>query len=98
QLTTPAFPYTTLFRSGHFGAALREKHVDLAPHAEAPRQVDARLHGEPDPRDERPGVGRLEVVEMRTRAVQIAVDRVAGAVHEELDRKSTRLNSSHEWI
>src|SRR3989449_882011 len=57
-------------RRGHFRAALREKHVDLAPHAEATRQGDARLHREPDPRDERPAVGRLEGVEMRTRAVR----------------------------
>src|SRR5512144_2631711 len=58
--------------------------VDLAAYAEAARQVNARLHREPDPRQQLARVRGLEVVEVGAGAVQVAVDGVAGAVYEPL--------------
>ena len=66
----------------HLGPRLVPVHVHLAPHAELPRQVDPRLDREAHARDQPPVVVGLVVVEVRTRAVQVAVDRVAGPVHE----------------
>ena len=57
-------------------------HVDLAPHPELARQVDARLHRETDAGHQPAVVVGLVVVEVRAGAVQVAVDRVAGPVHE----------------
>src|SRR5439155_23911149 len=59
-----------------------EEHVDLGPHPEPVREVDPRLDGESDARHEPPIIAGLEIVEVRTRPVQVAVDRVAGAMHE----------------
>src|SRR5437879_9923666 len=66
----------------HFGAGRIDVDVDLAAYAEALRQVDARLDREPDARHQRPRVLGLEVVNVRSRAVAIAVDRTPGAMHE----------------
>src|SRR5262245_1631702 len=63
-------------------ARLSQIHVYLTAHTEAARQINPRLHGKPDAGLQQSGVGRLEVVDMRPGAVQVAVDRVAGAMHE----------------
>src|SRR3989449_10697844 len=70
------FPYTTLFRSRV------DVHVDLAAHAEAVRQIDPRLDRETHARYERARVFRFEVVDVRPGAVQLAIDRMARAMHE----------------
>src|SRR2546422_8528802 len=97
----------------HLGALRVDVHVDLAAHAEAVRQIDPRLDRETHARYERARVFRFEVVDVRPGAVQIAIDRMARAMHEVVgepgvadhgacdviqDRKSTRLNSSHGYI
>src|SRR5256886_8228487 len=66
----------------HFGAGRIDVDVDLAAYAEALRQVDARLDREPDARHQGPRVLGLEVVDVRPRAVQIAVDRMPDASTE----------------
>src|SRR5204863_453483 len=68
----------------HLRTRLSQIDVDLAANAEPPREVDARLDRESHAGDQRPLVRRLEVVEVRTRAVQIAIDRVAGAMDEKV--------------
>src|SRR5207247_9592843 len=94
----PLFPYTTLFRSldplvlgfervlaqdGALGVV-----VELQVHP-VDRVVTATLGGSPDELAPQPGPRRLR------RRVDRDVDLLVGA-HP--DRKSTRLNSSHEWI
>src|SRR3954471_10884611 len=65
------------FRSGR-----AHEHVDLAPNPEGAVEVDARLHREPNPRNQQPIVVGLVVVQVGSRAVQVSVDGVAGAVDE----------------
>src|SRR3989442_6133738 len=71
-------------RGVHLRPGLGEKDVDLGAHSEASGQVDARFDRKADAGRERARVRRLEVVDVRTGAVQLAVDRVAGAMHEVL--------------
>src|SRR5207247_10067994 len=80
------FPYTTLFRSTrHAGGQLAEK-------------AQTRVHvGPPSQRRD-----QQSTLELHRRSAGIMgfqhrdVRRVPGV--REVDRKSTRLNSSHEWI
>src|SRR2546423_6863642 len=59
--------------------------VHLAAHADVAGDVDAGLDREGDTGDEAALLARLEVVDVRARAVQVArVDRVAGAMGEVL--------------
>src|SRR3989442_6233890 len=77
------FPYTTLFRSRAVGDdAPRDEAGDLA-HEQGPARAT-----QPD--------RRLLVVE--TRLVGRGVQEPTGIVAHQLDRKSTRLNSSHVRI
>src|SRR5207247_8739107 len=94
---SPLFPYPTLFRSAErrLGAGplalrlhfLRPRRFRFVAHA--PALVDEDLLRK---------VAR-EAVRVVEREQEAAVDRPAapGALHLR-DRKSTRLNSSHEWI
>src|SRR5437870_567850 len=66
----------------HLGALRVDVHVDLAAHAEAVRQIDPRLDRETHARYERARVFRFEVVDVRPGAVQLAIDRMARAMHE----------------
>src|SRR5712691_3979784 len=59
--------------------------VDLAAHSDVSGEIDARLDREAYPRNERTLLPGLEVVDMRTGAVQVTrVDGVTGAVNEEI--------------
>src|SRR5207244_12060879 len=88
--TPSLFPYTTLFRSD-LGRGLREVRVDLFPHAEAAG------HGGNDQR-------RLKTLpeEFHAQIDIVQVDFREGVVDQPdvipVDRKSTRLNSSHQII
>src|SRR3546814_14596517 len=97
--TDPLFPYTTLFRSAYHGATQG-----------CPRRRDThvRQHGKPDQEDERrvrrtAGNGGHEIAagdhaaDRKDRERAELVYAVAGArtEHDDRDRKSTRLNSSH---
>src|SRR5690242_6218550 len=66
----------------HLGAGRVDVHVDLAPHPEATGQIHARLDREPDAGHERARVFGFEVVDVRARPVQIAVDGVARTMDE----------------
>src|SRR5881409_4174228 len=66
----------------HLGALRVDVDVDLAAHAEAVRQIDPRLDRETHARYERARVFRLEVVDVRPGAMQVAIHRMARAVHE----------------
>src|SRR2546422_8548314 len=80
------FPYTTLFRSLDDGVAERPQELDVRGDGRrAQRGVSADLLGR-----ERRGVDQ-DVVDRDRR-------RVAANGHEVVDRKSTRLNSSHGYI
>src|SRR6476469_972534 len=69
-----------------------EEGVHLGPHPELARQVDARLDREADAGHEAALLARLEVVEVRTGAVErTRIDRMAGAV-EEAVAESARLD------
>src|SRR5437764_12349887 len=54
----------------HHRLVLREERIDLAPHPELVRQVDARLDREADTGKETALLTRLQVVEVRAGAVQ----------------------------
>src|SRR5207247_11483155 len=94
--TPTPFPYTTLFRS--HGRLPRGREAGLR--AAGPRAVARRP---PHPRVARQLLGHAVSRELLRRARgdgphrlrSGARDRPAGAA---ADRKSTRLNSSHEWI
>src|SRR5690606_41544269 len=85
------FPYTTLFRSRVQGARAR-----------APRRVRARPAPDRGRIDE--GDARVTSVRLRVAVVDygagnlVSIDQALGAVGAEVDRKSTRLNSSHVKI
>src|SRR5256885_5318049 len=85
---SPLFPYPTLFRSPSASAARRElrRHVVLQPGVEDEQDLVARL-------DDRVGLGH----EAAAVAQHGDDQRALGEVHlrDLLDRKSTRLNSSH---
>src|SRR3546814_15606662 len=89
-LTDTLFPYTTLCRSGPRGAALRGQPGQLPPAAVPGRAAEpARPH--------RPGARRDLLAGHQLAGHLVAGDLVAGheLAGDELDRKSTRLNSSH---
>src|SRR2546422_10979821 len=69
---------------GDLRARFVHEHVDLAAHTEPAREADPGLDREPHARHERALARGLEVVDVRARAVEVAIDRVAGAVHEVL--------------
>src|SRR5690606_2241144 len=69
---------------GHHDPLRSPVEVDLAAHAELAGQVDPGLHRAAGAREERASVVGLVVVEVRPGAVQVAIDRVAGAVDEPL--------------
>src|SRR5207247_10038833 len=83
--TSPPFPYTTLFRSPHAVAV----DVRLAGVARRRAVVTRIAHAIPVL------VGLRRVG--RRHAVVVAARRRAAGTRL-IDRKSTRLNSSHEWI
>src|SRR5580765_2368438 len=66
----------------HLGARLGPVDIHLTPDAERTRQVYPRLDREADARNELPVVVGLVVIDVRSRAVQVAVDRVPGPVNE----------------
>src|SRR6266516_474772 len=68
----------------HLRARLPHIHVDLAAYAESAVQERAGLHREPDTGNQRSLVRSLEVVDMRSGAVQIAIDRMPRAMDEVL--------------
>src|SRR5204862_3171480 len=69
-------------RGIHLGTRRVDVHVDLAAHPETSRKVDTRLDREADAGHEGPRVLGLEVVDVRPGAVQVAIDRMARAMHE----------------
>src|SRR5206468_12338362 len=83
------FPYTTLFRSADLALLLEEVGADdLHVQRAAEQHAEARA----DQRDEKLGAPRRRLRrEQRAR-------RIRDAAHGAGDRKSTRLNSSHDQI
>src|SRR5207247_9627196 len=94
----PPFPYTTLFRSpvATVGPLLEEKH----------RAMLTDLHLGLTQQGDRLGRNLADSSERLSAKIDQRLDQIAGKVDERLDegfkktkdRKSTRLNSSHEWI
>src|SRR5947208_5997245 len=82
------FPYTTLFRSDRVG----EYRGDGA-HRE--RDAEPEQHAAQEPRV---GAERRPDVRVRTAALWDAATGLCDAKGDERDRKSTRLNSSHQII
>src|SRR5882724_7999332 len=68
----------------HLGAVRMNDHVDLAANAEAAGEVHAGLDREPNSGHEEPVVVGLVTVQMGAGPMQILVDRVSGAMHEEV--------------
>src|SRR5207247_10383315 len=98
RASSTLFPYTTLFRSEAVldVTRLRAQHPETRAELGGRRgdvQVGADAVRVRD-RDER------VVVRLRARAadVRLGVDLCRRAEEDQRDRKSTRLNSSHEWI
>src|SRR5262245_12629274 len=72
-----------IFSRRYDGAPLLQERIHLAAHAESAGEIDAGLDREADTGNEATLLARLEVVEMRARAVKLVrVDRVTGAVNE----------------
>src|SRR5207247_4303505 len=98
HLPLPLFPYTTLFRSD-LASRLVERYPDSPDPLAEPAvvlvdEIDLHLH----PQWQRKLMGFLSARFPSTQFIATAhsplvVQAAAGA-----DRKSTRLNSSHEWI
>src|SRR5947208_11184103 len=84
------FPYTTLFRSPSFGGRDAEPAV-----VDVPTVVDCR-HSADLPSRSPDGLRLLE--ERRAACIWCAAPTVAGTAIRRTDRKSTRLNSSHQII
>src|SRR5207247_8902289 len=90
------FPYTTLFRSQRLVA----RHLAVAPAEDAGGRAARgrqRLEAEPGEDARRPGIPRVGDHEDARRLVERAEPGGPVALGCR-DRKSTRLNSSHEWI
>src|SRR5206468_10341536 len=90
------FPYTTLFRSGGKygsvdaeGVSFTEREYELA--VSLGKRVMAFLHGDPD----QIPAGKSEMQEEARARLEAFRSRVETAKQ---DRKSTRLNSSHDQI
>src|SRR5207249_8447285 len=97
-LTPPLFPYTTLFRSGR--VLRRRRALDLDDVDERAVVVRARDFF---PVEDRGGrvegrIGRVEVRRHAENAVDVARVVVHAVDVDAVDRKSTRLNSSHVSI
>src|SRR4029453_1480794 len=67
---------------GDPGSFRTPEHVHLAPNPDLARQGDPGFDREPDSLDQLPVIVGFVVVEMGTRAMQVAIDRMPGAVHE----------------
>src|SRR5947207_570712 len=67
----------------HLRSSFGEKHVDFTTHSEPAGKVNPRLHGEPDPGHQLPRIGGLEVVQMGSAAVQLAVDLMPCSMDED---------------
>src|SRR5207247_10641568 len=92
--TSSPLPYTTLFRSGHGPSIVRREH----PVAEL-RQLGARERHRRHGTTQRLDVDAEPLASPALRLdVRRGVEGVVAAAHHVQDRKSTRLNSSHEWI
>src|SRR5207247_8023796 len=96
-LAAPLFPYTTLFRSSAWGTQERIL-VCMTPRANAAKMLASgrrnadRFHGE---------LRAIYVMqENLTPEDRMALERnvTLAQAQQAQDRKSTRLNSSHEWI
>src|SRR5207247_9551376 len=92
----PVFPYTTLFRS-HPGGAGGARSGDRTGLARERGEGFGRLGAGGAPATPRPGAERIDP--KRRRPVRTSAEgRVdVGSAGHLRDRKSTRLNSSHEW-
>src|SRR5438105_6919785 len=86
------FPYTTLFRSIHAGFVKFE--------LDAPRHQTIERHVDRNPEVQHQIGTDREAVQLSDPLAVDAAGRVTGErrVRVAIDRKSTRLNSSHEWI
>src|SRR5207247_5830516 len=83
--TSSLFPYTTLFRSGEDELGVGVIALDASP-----QPADVDVHG-----------ARLDVrlgAPYEVQQLEPIVHPIGVADEELEDRKSTRLNSSHEWI
>src|SRR5207247_10831143 len=93
----PSFPYTTLFRSVEPGSRHHRLHVRRHGAKRGVVVGECALQLAPiSKRVPAIGVGRREV----HTGEPAGVDRFRAVLHLEIrirDRKSTRLNSSHEW-
>src|SRR5207247_9007956 len=90
----PTFPYTTLFRSRLL--ADREHHSEnLRNAAMGAQKIEAELRAQlADAQDRH----RVAIETLRTEKSLIENELKRSQEERFLDRKSTRLNSSHEWI
>src|SRR5437879_4753436 len=93
--TSPLFPYTTLFRSclAHIGGILHRLRRDRLDGSAA---AVGDPYGRPDPEP-----FAAEVAGVRRHPQAAEMDPLPGETHagaNDLDRKSTRLNSSHRCI
>src|SRR5205085_5322230 len=85
-------PYSLRFSHQHqfslglpwrdFRPRFAQVHIDFTPDSEPTGEVDTRFDREAHTGDQRPLVRGLEVVDVGTRAMQIAVNRVPGAMDE----------------
>src|SRR3546814_17575763 len=94
--TDTLFPYTTLFRSSDVASVVaQQRREDLRVPAAAGRDLDQGLAG--FHAEERQRVGRMavRVADDVVRIAPVAGDGLRQRVGFGLDRKSTRLNSSH---
>src|SRR5207247_10111355 len=91
-LRSTLFPYTTLFRSLHLVVLGRRFPLYRVP------EDDSRLVRLPRPLDELlPDLPRPDLpVELHLLVLELQLEIVVPL--DSPDRKSTRLNSSHEWI
>src|SRR2546430_3519523 len=82
------FPYTTLFRSSPAVTNAGGHHWMVSPRESATAALRALVPGP------LAGLLLLDLLSL----LQLARERPVGAVHHRVDRKSTRLNSSHSQI
>src|SRR5207247_10482030 len=93
-LSPPLFPSTTLFRSDDVDATLEPEPARRRPHAR--RHADLARHERADEHRRRAELAEERPYTERDPAEREAEDHQRD--HVRRDRKSTRLNSSHEWI
>src|SRR5690606_6653011 len=75
-------------RGGHARTVRRYVDVHLAAKPDLPGAIDARLDGEAHSYDEPARIARLQIVDVRTRAVELRIDGVAGSVDELLSESA----------